>query len=33
MKRVINFSSGPAMLPEPVLQQVAEEMQIGRAHV
>mgnify|MGYP006271224223 CR=1 FL=1 len=26
MKRVINFSSGPAMLPEPVLQQVAEEM-------
>ena len=26
VKRVINFSSGPAMLPEPVLQQVAEEM-------
>lgn len=26
MKRVYNFSAGPAMLPEPVLQQAAEEM-------
>ena len=26
MSRVINFSSGPSMLPEPVLQQAAEEM-------
>ena len=26
MRSVINFSSGPALLPEPVLRQVAEEM-------
>ena len=26
MSRVINFSSGPSMLPEPVLQQAAAEM-------
>lgn len=26
MKRVFNFSAGPAMLPEPVLQQAASEM-------
>ena len=26
MARVFNFSAGPAVLPEPVLQQAAEEM-------
>ena len=26
MTRVFNFSSGPAVLPEPVLRQAAEEM-------
>src|SRR6195256_3989825 len=26
MSRVFNFSAGPAVLPEPVLQQAAEEM-------
>ena len=38
MSRVYNFSAGPSMLPEPVLQKAAAEMmdyqgsgQIGRA--
>ena len=26
MSRVYNFSAGPAVLPEPVLKEVAEEM-------
>ena len=26
MTRVFNFSAGPAVLPEPVLRQAAEEM-------
>ena len=26
MKRVYNFSAGPAVLPEEVLQEIAEEM-------
>ena len=26
MSRVYNFSAGPAVLPEPVLQEAAEEM-------
>ncbi len=26
MTRVFNFSAGPAVLPEPVLQQAAQEM-------
>lgn len=31
MRSVINFSSGPALLPEPVLRQVAEELLDWRA--
>ena len=32
MARVFNFSAGPSMLPESVLNKAADE-QIGRAHV
>ena len=35
--RTYNFSAGPAMMPEPVLEEIAAEMlnyrEIGRAHV
>jgi len=32
MKRVYNFSAGPAMIPEPVLQQAADEMLDWHGH-
>ena len=30
MSRVYNFSAGPAVLPEPVLKEVADEMMVTR---